>query len=73
MSLAEIALGCFLAVKAVMVGHKEEPEKRAGSRSRTEQNKAPSGSFADMKKVVNQSKACLRAHCVVVPVLVAGV
>ena len=27
MSLAEIALGCFLAVKAVMVGHKEEPEK----------------------------------------------
>jgi len=56
MSLAEIALGCFLAVKAVMVGHKEEPEKRAGSRSRTEQNKAPSGSFADMKKWSTRAK-----------------
>ena len=44
-----------------MVGQKEEPEKAAGSRKRTEQRRSPSGSFAD-EAVAPESKACPQAR-----------
>ena len=61
MWLAEITLCCFLGVKALMVGQKEEPEKAAGSRKRTEQRRSPSGSFAD-EAVAAEKETCRQAR-----------
>ena len=61
MWLAEITLCCFLGVKALMVGQKEEPEKATGSRKRTEQRRSSSGSFADEAVTAEKEKWSMRA------------
>ena len=60
MWLAEITLCCFLGVKALMVGQKEEPEKATGSRKRTEQRRSLSGSFAAEAVAAEKEKWSMR-------------